>query len=136
MAGMCPMEVPGTAVVATDVDGGIALSFTTSTGDVADLRQRMRRMAEMHNQPDGHKMKDGGMMMPAATASVADIEGGAQLILLPKEEAQLGALREHVRMKAQRMTAGECPMMSHGSRGEHAPATPGDADHGAHHPGK
>lgn len=165
MAGMCPMQVPGTTVAATEVDGGIDLSFTTTTGDVAELRQRVRRMAEMHNQPGGHRMMGshgtaapgaaaehqhgaqagaghggmmmgGGMMMPAATASVEDIETGARLILKPKDPAQLGALREHVRMKAQRMAGGECPMMSHGSGGEPAPATPGDADHGAHHPGK
>jgi hypothetical protein len=32
------MQVPGTTVAATDVEGGAALSFTTSTGDVNDLR--------------------------------------------------------------------------------------------------
>ena len=84
----------------------------------------------------GGMMMGGGMMMHAATASAEDIEGGARLILQPKDAAQLGALREHVRMKAQRMAGGECPMMSPGSGGEPAPATPGDADHDAHHPGK
>jgi hypothetical protein len=166
MAGMCPMQVPGTTVAATEVDGGIGLSFTTTTGDVEELRRRVRRMAEMHNQPGRHMMMEspgapapgadaehqhgaqagaghegggrggmmmgGGMMMPAATASVEDIEGGARLTLRPKDPAQLGALREHVRMKAQRMAAGECPMMSLGSVGDPAPANPGDADH----PGK
>ncbi len=170
MAGMCPMQVPGATVAATEVEGGIGLSFTTTTGDVAELRQRVRRMAEMHNQPGGHMMMGshgapapgadaehqhgaqagagregggrggmtmgGGMMMPATTASAEDIEGGARLILQPKDPAQLGALREHVRMKAQRMAGGECPMMSRGSGGEPAPATPGDANHDAHHPGK
>jgi hypothetical protein len=164
------MQVPGTAVVATEVEGGIGLSFTTTTGDVAELRQRVSRMAEMHNQRGGHTMMGshgapapgadaehqhgahagagheggrrggmmmgGGMMMPAATASAEGIEGGARLILQPSDPAQLGTLREHVRMKAQRMASGECPMMSLGSVGEPAPANPGDADHDAHHPGK
>jgi len=58
MGGACPMQVPGTTVTATDVEGGVALSFTTSTGDVVDLRQRVRRMAEMHN-----RHHSGGMMM-------------------------------------------------------------------------
>ena len=165
MAGMCPMQVRGTTVAATEVDGGIGLSFTTTTGDVAELRQRVRRIAEMHNQPGGHRMMGshgtaapgagpehrhgapgaghegggrggmmmgGGMMMPAATALAEDIDGGARLVLRPKDPAQLGALREHVRMKAQRMAAGECPMMSLGSGGKPAPANPGDADHDAH----
>jgi hypothetical protein len=168
MAAMCPMQVPGTTVAATEVEGGIGLSFTTTTGDVAALRQRVGHMAEMHNQPGhmmmgshdapakgadaehqhgaqagaGHEggsrgamMMGAGMMMPPATASSEDIEGGARLILQPKDLAQLEALREHVRMKAQRMAGGECPMMSLGSGGEAAPV-PGDAGHDAHHPGK
>lgn len=146
MAGMCPMEVSGTTAAAAEVDGGISLSFTTTTGDVAELRARVRRMADMHNRPGGpmmmkghgapapgagagHQhgagpgpggaarggmMMGGGMMMPAATATAEDVEGGARLILLPKDATQLDALRDHVRSKAQRMAAGECPMMSHG----------------------
>ncbi len=157
MAGMCPMEVPGTTVAADDVEGGIGLSFTTTTGDVAELRRRVRRMAEMHNQPGGHRpgghgmmgtpgtaapgaggggrggmMMASGNMMPAATASEVDIETGARLILEPTEPEQLGALREHVRMKAQRMAGGDCPMMSVDGGGEPAPASP----HDAHHPEK
>jgi uncharacterized protein YceK len=165
MAGMCPMQVPGTAIAAVDVEGGIGVSFTTTTGDAAELQRRVRRMAEKHNQPHrqgmmgshgtaapgagaGHQhgdpgaghnggerggmMMGGGMMMSAATASAEDLEGGARLILQPKDPGQLGALREHVRMKAQRMTAGECPMMSLGSGGEPGPGNPGDADHHAH----
>ncbi len=181
MAEMCPMQVPGTTVATTEVDGGIGLSFTTTTGDVAELRQRLRRMAEMHDQPGGHRMRGshgtaapgagadhqhdaqpgvdheaggrggmmmgegmmmregmmmgGGMMMPAATASVEDIEGGARMVLQPKDPAQLGSLREQVGMKAKRMADGECPMMSRGSGGEPAPATPGNTGHDAHHPG-
>jgi hypothetical protein len=164
MAGKCPMQVPGTTVAATEVDGGMGLAFTTTTGDVAELRQRVRHMAEMHNQPGGHKMMGsqgtaapgagakhqhgsqagaghggmmmgGGRMMPAATASAEDIESGARLSLQPKDPAQLGALSEHVRMKAQRMAAGHCQMMSPGSVGEPA-AVPGDADRDAQDPGK
>lgn len=169
MDGMCPMKVPGTTVAATDVEGGIGLSFTTTTGDVTELRQRVRRMAEMHNnggpkmmgshgvsaedesgehqhdaQPgtgqsgggQGSMMMGGGhMMMPAATASAEDVDGGARLDLKPKDPAQLEALREHVRMKAQRMANGECPMMSLGGGGEPASSSPRGADHDAHHPG-
>jgi hypothetical protein len=60
MGGMCPMQVLGTTVAAADVEGGAALSFTTSTGDVNDLRQRVHHMAEMHDQMHGQ----GGMMAP------------------------------------------------------------------------
>jgi hypothetical protein len=165
MAGMCPMQVPGTTVAATDVEGGVALSFTTSTGDVNDLRQRVHHMADMHDQMHGQggmmggmggsptegaapaehphdagagqgacpqgMMKSGGMMMPPATASAEDIPGGARLILQPKDPAQLGALREHTHMHAERMAKGECPMMAPQPR----PGA-GDAEHEAHHPPK
>jgi len=131
------MQVQGTTVAAADVEGGVGLSFTTKTGDVAELRRRVARMAEMHNQhggqmmmgghgappagtgeehqhgagpgngpqpgdgPQGHAgggmmmgggtMGGGGMMMPPANASVEDIDGGARLVLRPKDAAQLGA---------------------------------------------
>lgn len=164
MAAMCPMQVAGTTVAATEVDGGIGLSFTTTAGDVAELRQRVRRMAEMHNQPGGHRMMAshgtaapgagaehrhgarsgaghegggrggmmmGGGMMPTATASEQDIEGGARLILQPKDPAQLGALREHVQMKTQRMAAGECPMMDHDAHSMTHGMTPPPPNDGA-----
>jgi len=182
MSGMCPMQVPGTTVAAADVEGGVGLSFTTTTGDVTELRRRVAHMAEMHNQHGGQMMMGGhgtppaaaggehqhgagsgngpqhgdgakghagsgmmmgggmmgggGMMMPPANASVEDIEGGARLVLRPKDAAQLGALRDHVRMTAERMSRGECPMMSLGGGEPAAPTEPGAADHDAHHPGK
>lgn len=139
MAEKCPMKVPGTTVAAADAEGGVTLAFITSTGDVAELRQRVRGMAEMHNHhhATGGMMKGGmmkgDMMIPAATASVEDIEGGARLILRPKDQAQLEVLREHARKHAGQMTTGECPMMSAGAKGQ-ATTTPGIGDdHEAHH---
>lgn len=131
MAAACPMQVSGTTVASTDVEGGTGLAFTTASGDVGDLRRRVRQMAGMHNsQHTGGMMKGRGMKMPAATASVDDIDGGARLILRPHDPAQLAALQEHARMKAQRMAGGECPMMSPGNGKKPAgPHTPGDAAH-------
>jgi hypothetical protein len=151
MSAMCPMDVPGAAVTPTDVNGGVALVFTTGAGDVAELRQRVRSMAEMHNRHHAGGMMmggrgagggrggmmGGGMRMPAASASVEDVEGGARLVLRPRDPAQLGALREHVRMQAGRMAHGECPMMSPGAVGTSeppAPPTQRDGGHEAHHP--
>jgi hypothetical protein len=124
MEGMCPMKVPGVTVSTSEVEGGVSVVFTT-TGDVSDLRARVRRMAEMHEHMGGMHHGGGaakpGMMrgcmmgkaggMHAATATVEDVEGGARLILVPKDAADLPALRAHVQQCRDRMEKGECPMM-------------------------
>lgn len=160
MADTCPMKVPGTTVTSMDVEGGVALTFITKTGDVAELRQRVQRVAEMHNNNDtsgemkmGGQGRDGadtkrghgagaargreggdhgGMMMPAVTASVENVNGGARLVLRPKNSAQLEALRSHARMRADRMTQGECPMMSARAQGQAAPPDAGNTSNRAH----
>ncbi|MEP7125847.1 MAG: hypothetical protein ABJE95_33255, partial [Byssovorax sp.] len=150
----CPSQVPGTTVTAADIEGGAALTFT-STGDVADLRRRVRRMAEMHNlyhgaggvmmagdsapphwggaSPDHEGgMMDrgrmvGGMMgrgwrLPAATASVEDLDGGARLIYRTANPSDIEALRDHARTRAGRMVNGACPAISSDSGQATSPA--------------
>jgi hypothetical protein len=140
------MQVAGATVSAKDTDRGAALVFVTKTGDVVDLRQRVRQMAEWHNQHHfgpmmmgagqdggygmmgrgrgmmgrgrgmmgrgmmGHGDGGYGMAMVPATASVEDVEGGARLVFIPKDAAQLATLRAHVQERATRMVPGECPM--------------------------
>ena len=54
--GMCPMmQTAGTQVASSDTSDGAAIAFTTS-GDPAELRAHVHRMAEMHN-----KMQQDGM---------------------------------------------------------------------------
>lgn len=130
MNDMCPMHVQGTTVTMAEVEDGVALDFKTTAGDVTELRERVRRMADMHNQCCGARMSE-GMMMPAASASVEDNEGGARLVLRPKDAAQLEMLREHVRMHAGRMASGDCPMMPGQTT---PPAASEDAEHTEHHP--
>jgi hypothetical protein len=176
MKANCPMNVPGTLTQAMDVEGGIAMGFTT-TGDVPELRRRVRAMAERHDEHHAHGgmmrgpggtdsarsgmmghgmmghgggstmghgmmghgggsmmghgmmghgggsmghgrmgsagagMMSGGMMPPASVARAEDTEGGARLVLTPKDPADLEKLREHVRKHAAKMASGHCPMM-------------------------
>lgn len=135
----CPMTVPGTSVEASDVEGGASLAFHT-TGDVAQLRQRVHSMADLHNQRMqggmmGPGMKGQGMgggrmgggmmgggMMPASTASVEDIDAGAKLVFKPKDPAQLSQLREHLSARSEHMKSGTCPMMDTGPKTAAAPA--------------
>jgi hypothetical protein len=141
MADSCPMAVEGTAARAEDVEGGAAMAFTT-TGDVAELRRRVAQMAEMHEQHHGGGhgammggdadqgamgggRMGGGMKMPPATARSEEIEGGARLVLTPKDPADLPKLREHAHQHAEKMASGQCPMMhGHGGPGAHHGAPP------------
>jgi hypothetical protein len=48
-----PMNIPGVEVAVTDTPDGVTVSFSTKTGDVAELRrlvrQRVEMMQNMHN---------------------------------------------------------------------------------------
>lgn len=117
MGGMCPMDVPGTKVSVADTPDGVALTFTT-TGDVSKLREHVYGMAAMHEHmmqegSGSGGMGSGGMMMKMvpSTARSEDVEGGARIVLTPKDAAQLSELRAHVREHATQMTSGHCPMM-------------------------
>jgi hypothetical protein len=67
---------------------------------------------------DDKGMMGGGMMMPPATARSEEIEGGARLVFIPKDPADLPKLREHARQHAEKMASGQCPMMhGHGAPG-------------------
>ena len=102
----CPMQIPATTVTSSNVEGGVALAFTTHGGDVAELRARVQRMTETHHQHHSGSVMG---MAPPSTASSEDIEGGARLVLKPQDPAQLEALREHARTHAARMAEGDCP---------------------------
>lgn len=134
----CPMVVQGADVTAADTEGGVALTFTTDTGDVADLRTRVRHLAQMYGMHHGqagmmwHHMGGEGMggegmghggpgqdgegmdhmagrgPMPTASTTMTDTDLGARLELRPTDPLQLDALREHVRRHQERMHSGEC----------------------------
>lgn len=134
MSATCPMVVEGAKVEVADTATGVALTFTTdSEGDVADLRERARQMAAMYESHGGrggmmwHRMGRGmgrgmgagagrgmgagpGHPMPAAKATVTEVDKGARVELVPTDAAQLDALREHMRFHQQRMSSGECWM--------------------------
>jgi len=129
----CPMVVEGADVLVADTEEGVVLTFTTQENDAGDLRARVQRMAEMYEMHRGQR----GMMwhhvrgrgqdrggpgmgmghmagrgpMPAATASVTQVDRGARLELRPTDASQLEQLREHARWHQQRMESGECWML-------------------------
>jgi hypothetical protein len=119
MGGMCPVEVTGTTVTEQDSQGSATLVFVT-TGDIMEVRNRVRAMADMHNrrQGMGHDggvrmpRRDGGMphmmMGPPSQARGEDLERGAQLVLTAANASDTEALRAHARKMVEQMGTGHC----------------------------
>jgi hypothetical protein len=106
----CPMNLKGTTVAAVDTKDGVAVSFTTNTENVAELRQSVERMAAMHASPAMSDAMKQGRMMPA-TVRYEQIPNGARLLLTPKDPATVIAFRAQVRAHVERMQKGDCSMM-------------------------
>jgi hypothetical protein len=70
------MVMEGVKVSAEEVDGGVALVFTTESGDVAELRRRGHEMAAHHEQRAGHGMPMHGGR-PMAGRMAPDSEAAA-----------------------------------------------------------
>ncbi len=121
MGAMCPLAVPGTPVREQDVAEGGALVFTTTQGDVMELRRRVAQMADLHNRHVArHRQMEqqgtggagpGPMEVPNAQARVEDVEGGARIVYTPADPAQIPMLREQLVRHASEMASGNCPMM-------------------------
>ncbi len=73
------MKVPGTTVSVEDVEGGAAVAFRTTTGNVAELRRRVQHVAEMHSQHHGGRMSGG------SGAASAGQRGGPGMMGAPHE---------------------------------------------------
>jgi hypothetical protein len=137
----CLMSVRGAEIAVADTDGGVALTITTGSGDVAELRERVKRMLAMHD----------------VQAKLETIDNGARVTLTPKDPAGLTALRKQVREHVDRMAKGggceQMHQMMQGMKGGMKSgmmgkmgATPEPAaetkkaepeiDHDAHHPGE
>ena len=152
---MCPVHVPGTLVEVADAQDSVALLFVTRGGDVAELRNRVRSLAETPGQANasptggGHQAMQHGMMgcmmmghgsehgssnaaQPpemAAWATVEDIADGARLTLVPIPPTSLGALRSLVHQDARTMQHGECPSGEMDGRPGAAPGQPASEGH-------
>lgn len=116
---MCPLHVAGAQVIVTDVDGGVALTFTTPS-DVEELRARVHHMTDMHAMHDMHRLHGDmahghmgarpgvAMRMVPVDASAQDIDGGTRVVLTPIDPAQVDALRAEARAHAEMMHEGDC----------------------------
>ena len=126
----CPERVPGTQTRTEEVKGGIAVSFVTDRADqVAELRRRVERLSQMHEEmrmsggmhgrmhgderdPTAGRGMDMERMaaLRDAKTRVEEIPSGARIVITTESEADVESLREHVRLHVERMKSGECPM--------------------------
>jgi hypothetical protein len=129
MAGMCPMSVPGTKVVAADTATGASLTFTTSTDQASALREKVYATSEAHNRRrasgdavQGGTGSAGGMMgeemtgmpmPPPSRTAVEDLYDGARIVLTPVDPADLRRLQDTVRQRAGHMQEHGCGRMPH-----------------------
>ena len=105
----CPMSVEGTTLNVTDTRDGVALTFTTKSGDVGELRRKVEKMAKMHDAKSSSMPMMSGMI--SASAKYEEVPDGARLTLIPKKAAELQQLRAQVRDHAEQMNKGGCRMM-------------------------
>ena len=112
----CPAVVRNTSVRSANTDDGVEMTFTTTDGDVGDLRRRVTAMAE-HMNARAEQFADAGAgmamgMMPPARAQVTEIENGARLRLTPLDPSQRDDLRIRIEHHTRMMTnTGDCPWM-------------------------
>ena len=134
----CPTALPGAQLRSEVTADGVALVFTTSGGDAGELRDRVQRMADRHNAAQvplveqdparapgetssgmtstegahGMDMHGAGKDVPSR-AAVEEISGGARVVFTPTDPAQVGILREHIRVHGKEMAetgCGEAPI--------------------------
>jgi hypothetical protein len=120
----CPMKVQGADLAVTDTKDGIALTITSKSGDVAELRRRVERMAKMHQTAGGPMMHQGAIPF---TAKYEEIPNGARLTLTPAKAEQLSEFRAQVRKHAEQMQKGDCSMMQGMMQGMMGGMKPGES---------
>lgn len=122
----CPMEVTGTTVRTVDADGSVAMTFTTTTGDVEELRESVKKLSEKYERRAQRRddREDGGATprqaaMPDATTAVENVDGGARIVFVPEDASELDELRERVRVHEERMSStGKCGPRDQDEQGE------------------
>jgi hypothetical protein len=133
----CPTLVDGAQVDVVDQPGRVEILFTTQSGDVYDLRSRVRSLARVYEAgargtadtaqtsfPDeapgpfeGHLTNPGTGQgprirpIPAVASSVSNVEGGARIVLTPVDPSELEDLGQRVREHQELIRAGHCWML-------------------------
>jgi len=118
MRQMCPATLPGTEISTLNTSTGIAVTFTASSGNVAELQKRVEQMANMQERmADSTNMKDMPMGTPTAQSMLAGdvtyevLAKGARLTFKPKDQTKLEEFRKQIESRVEMMKKGDCTMM-------------------------
>jgi hypothetical protein len=115
----CALGLPGSSVVAEDIEDGIALVFT-SRDRPEEMRERARdaaaqhgpyaRMGRSHEGRHAQGTNHGLQMSqgPVARTVTEDVEGGARIQLVAVDPAEAEALRARLRKQAVALNAMKC----------------------------
>jgi hypothetical protein len=125
---ICVMEVPGTGISVTDIEGGIAVTFDTVTpGQVGLLRRAVRGLQESYAaervvNAEGHdhsarsqeiarRFRSLNGDLPTHETTVRDVARGARLELRASNAADVALLRRKMRAEIATMQRGVCPLV-------------------------
>jgi hypothetical protein len=89
----CPMDLRGAKVAMRELDGAIALDFTTP-GDVRALRSSLRRLGD--------------------SAETSDLDGGARVTLAPVDPREYDELETRTRRAMFELSKGDCSCLGAG----------------------
>lgn len=126
--GICAMRLSGTQVTVEETTEGAAFVFTNAE-QTEPLQERVRKMAQMHNKHHGSDAAAAGQMakapghcrckrmqdheqMPPSEARAEPTAEGAKLVLSALNPEQIDELRTQMKAHAERMSSGQCAMMS------------------------
>jgi hypothetical protein len=123
----CPLAVSSvTSSVEDTVDGVVVVFATPRPGDVAELRRRVDKLADVHNSMQTSAPPDMSAAPPQgpgprestvgdesggaldATATVEPKESEVRLVLRPKDPARLDTMRDGMRKRADELVQGAC----------------------------
>ena len=112
MRRMCPASLPGIEISTANTITGIAVTFTSTSENVAELQKRVEQMASMHNMMTGFPNMPMPNRMPAGEVAYEPLANGARLTFKSKNPADLPDFRKQIESHVNRMKNGDCSMMN------------------------
>lgn len=101
----CPLALRDVDLKFAPSTGGGSIMFSAPKSELEELRQRVRKLAEYHND----NQRRLAMMTLPHQAEAMDIENGAQLTLTTHVGNDVPQLQTEVEQEVQWMSGGRCP---------------------------